>query len=313
MAQDTKTNSAKTNRTASRIISRDANGKFATGTGGIQTARKLNWKRFFPVIIVIALAGGALVYQSFAGSGLIRPVYDLRTYYPNNKLYKTQYLEGNDYIKSQPSRSVLWFEKQDQYTFRAYNSSPQNDQRRCNYDVLSWWPDQTLRYSETISECQNTKANKIVYDSVSPIILLPTTWKQDDPWKTSGKTTAKYYEKENGEYVLKCTGTNEYVGEILGIEKVTPTEQAIRWRTTQTTTWDSGSIVGKCYKGYKTRWQENYWLSNTLKAQGGGTTNGLRRTQGGNLDIATDRWDIWFDGWAILPKLAIDDTRPVKQ
>ncbi len=291
-------------------LKRDANGKFTTGSGGLLLIRRLNWKRIVPVLAIIGLAGGFLVYQSFATSGLIRPVYDLKSYYPNNKLYTTQYLEGNNYITEQPSRSVLWFERQDQYTFKMYNAAPQNSDRRCNYDILSWWPDKTLRYSQTVSECQNGKENKIVYDASSPIVLLPSTWKQGSPWKVTSKTSARYYEKENGKYVLKCTGTNNYVSEILGIEKVTPNEEAIRWRTTQTTSWGSGKVEGKCYQGYRTRWQENYWLSDTLKAQGGGTTKGLRRTQGGNLEVATGRWDIWFDGWAVLPKSAIDDTQP---
>lgn len=47
---------------------RDEEGKFATttGSGGLKALSKFNWKRVAPLIAVVALVGGVLVYQGFA-------------------------------------------------------------------------------------------------------------------------------------------------------------------------------------------------------------------------------------------------------
>ncbi len=49
---------------------RDEVGKFAptTGGGGLKSFKSFNWKRAFPLIAVIAVVGGFLVYQSFAAT-----------------------------------------------------------------------------------------------------------------------------------------------------------------------------------------------------------------------------------------------------
>jgi len=49
---------------------RDEVGKFAatTGSGGLKSIKSFNWKRAFPIIAVIAVVGGFLVYQSFAAT-----------------------------------------------------------------------------------------------------------------------------------------------------------------------------------------------------------------------------------------------------
>ncbi len=279
---------------------RDTQGKFASGRGGLRITKKWNLKRLLPIVMAIALVGGYLVFQSFGAPGT--KVYDLKSYYPNTEQYAQQYLEGNNYITGKPDRSVLWFEPQDDYTFKMYNAAPQNEDRRCNYDVLSWWPDNTLRYSETYSDCGRGGANKIVYNQTSPIIFLPSYWDSSKPWQLSGSTGAKYYEKDSlGRFVLKCTGTTNYQAKIIGIENVTPTEPAIRWQTIQTTKWETGAVPGKCTKGYTTRWQEDYWLTDKMKKQGGDFAKGLRRTKGGNLDVSGDSWDVWYDGWYTLP------------
>ncbi len=282
---------------------RDAQGKFTSGSGGTKVIKKLNFSRFLPIVVVVSLVGGFFVLRSFAA---FVPVYDLKSYYPNPQLSTKEYLEGNNYVTGSPQRSVLWFEQQDQYTFKMYNAAPQNADRRCNYDVLSWWPDSTLRYSETYNDCGSYTANKIVYDS--PIIFLPAKWDSRSPWQLSGQTTAKYYEKNlAGNLILKCTGTTNYVAKIYGLEKVTPNESAIRWRTTQTTYWQTGNVPGRCTQGYTTRWQEDYWLTDTLKTASGAGASGLRRTKGGNLDVPTATWDVWYDGWSKLPlKLTTD-------
>lgn len=45
---------------------RDNEGKFTSGSGGLRQLN-FNWKRALPVILVVALTGGFLVYRSFAG------------------------------------------------------------------------------------------------------------------------------------------------------------------------------------------------------------------------------------------------------
>lgn len=45
---------------------RDSEGKFTSGSGGLRQLN-FNWKRALPVILVVALTGGFLVYRSFAG------------------------------------------------------------------------------------------------------------------------------------------------------------------------------------------------------------------------------------------------------
>lgn len=47
---------------------RDSEGKFTSGSGGLKSHRNFDWKRVIPVVLVVALAGGFLVYRSFASS-----------------------------------------------------------------------------------------------------------------------------------------------------------------------------------------------------------------------------------------------------
>lgn len=54
---------------------RDQAGKFTAGSGGISTLKKLNWKRSLPVVVVVALVGGFLVFRSFAGQTLYKYQY----------------------------------------------------------------------------------------------------------------------------------------------------------------------------------------------------------------------------------------------
>lgn len=291
--------------TSSQQYKRDINGKFAGGTGGFAPRKKLELSRLLPTVIVTALVGGFLVFRSFAGgfNSSISPIYNLKLYYPNDSMAQSNYLEGFNYVSGKHDRSVLWFEKQDQWTYKMYNAAPQNADRRCNYDVLSWWDDQTLRYSETDHSCPGSTPNKIVYDS--PIIFLPEKWDSRRPWRYDGTSKATYYEKNNsGGYQLKCSGITTYTAKIIGLENITPREQGLRWQTTQFTKWETGSVPGKCSAGYQTRWREDYWLSTTLRKDGKDSSyTGLRRTKGGNLDTTVGSWDVWYDSWYKLPSL----------
>lgn len=218
---------------------------------------------------------------------------DLKSYYPNTNKYGNHYLEGFNHATGNPLRSVFWFEKVDQWSFKAYNSAPENPDARCNWDLLSWWDDGYLRYSQTHHDCPGSTPNDIYYDS--PIIFLPRYWKGGS-WKLTGESGAKYY--ENGQ--LRCTGTNRWTAEIIGWEEVAPKVKGIHWRSTQITTWDSGDVLGKCFAGYVTNWQEDNWLAK-IPNPSGNLEKALKRSKGGNLDTKSGNWDVWYDKWVKLP------------
>lgn len=56
-------------------LNRDDEGKFATttGGGGLSTRKNFNWKRAIPVIVIVTIVGGFMVYRSFATTGGVRP------------------------------------------------------------------------------------------------------------------------------------------------------------------------------------------------------------------------------------------------
>lgn len=47
---------------------RDEFGQFASGSGGLSATKHFNWKRAAPLVVVVALIGGFLVFKSFAGT-----------------------------------------------------------------------------------------------------------------------------------------------------------------------------------------------------------------------------------------------------
>ncbi len=253
-------------------------------------------KGFLVFSIILVILTPIITSQYLTISQHAAVVYDLKSYYPNTDFFKNYYLEGKNYINSQsPTRSVLWFEQQDQWTFKMYNSAPEDVNKKCHYDQLSWWDDGFLRYVKTHDECPGQIPNEIVYDP--PIIFLPRTWDSSTPWSFSGQSNAKYY--QNG--VVVCEGTNSYKAEIIGLEQIAPNEQGIHWKTTQNTSWASGSVPGGCSAGYTTQWQEDYWLTDILPTQNSGAAKALKRSNGGNKGVASDSWDIWFDSWKLLP------------
>ncbi|MCB9821932.1 hypothetical protein H6801_01000 [Candidatus Nomurabacteria bacterium] len=79
--------SKKTNKTLTQNLfkkqsgpNRDEEGKFAAkstigGDGGLANMKRINWTRFFPLVILVALAGGALVYISSAATNAGNAVY----------------------------------------------------------------------------------------------------------------------------------------------------------------------------------------------------------------------------------------------
>lgn len=50
---------------------RDELGQFSTGSGGLASIKRLKWARIVPVVVVVALVGGFLVYRGFASGALL--------------------------------------------------------------------------------------------------------------------------------------------------------------------------------------------------------------------------------------------------
>jgi len=57
---------------------RDEEGRFATGSGGLLSSKKFDFKRALPMVAVVALVGGYFVYQSFAGVALYAYQYSIQ-------------------------------------------------------------------------------------------------------------------------------------------------------------------------------------------------------------------------------------------
>lgn len=91
---------------------RDEEGKFATtGGGGLKSMKKLNWKRAFPLIAVIALVGGFLVFQSFAATST-NSQYNCRIWARDNGA-------NFDYVGSKSNVHGIWINKIYQMTFKV--------------------------------------------------------------------------------------------------------------------------------------------------------------------------------------------------
>jgi hypothetical protein len=228
---------------------------------------------------------------------------DLRDYYPNLALYRTQYLRGYNYVTSPPSYAVLWFEQKDSSTFLQHNGAPGDEQASCNTDYLSWWDDGFLRYVRTVNSCGAHTTDIDYMTQNDPIILLPQSW-DGRPWSFSSSSPAVYTVDGHP----ACSGTNAWTAQVLGVEQMAPGDYGLHFRTTQTLTlrvdpaFDWSTFDGGSPCAPTTHWQEDYWLVQDLPIDGGGTTKGLKRTQGGDLDVTTyPAWNIWMDEWAALP------------
>jgi hypothetical protein len=219
---------------------------------------------------------------------------DLRSYYPNAAHDVTQYLSGHNYLPdpAHPTLSVLWFEAQDAYTYRMYNSDPASIHARCHWDQLTWWPDGYLRYVKTVDTC--TGSPVVTNFTAAPIIFLPQRWDGVTPWTLAG--SAQVTHSVDG--LIRCIGTTVWLAQILGWEQLTPRDHAIHWRTTQVTTWTNGT--GDCEPGTAVRWREDYWLTNALPSPVG-AAKGLKRASGGNVDSTIGNWDVWMNAWVSLP------------
>ena len=245
-------------------------------------------KKLLEVLAVVAVMTASLATgttsvraSSFAGD-------DLRAYYPSVPAYQTEYLQGYNYVTSPQRYAVLWFQRQDQYTFLQHNGAPGGPQASCNTDYLSWWSDHFLRYVRTINSC-GAQTTDIDYGGQgNPIILLPESW-DGRAWSLGGTSPAAY--RINGQTV--CTGTNAWRAQIFGVEQMAPGEFGLHWRTTQTLTMAGQPCAPT------THWQEDYWLVQDLPSPTG-PQKGLKRTQGGDLDTTYPAWNIWMDAWTRL-------------
>lgn len=229
---------------------------------------------------------------------------DLREYYPNPQLYENYYLEGmNNRVIGSPVRSVIWFSKENSEgtIFKQYNYGPEDAQKDCHWDLLSW-DGGFLNYSETYDGCDTN--DKTVSFS-TPIQFLPRYWDDSGTWTRSGTTTQTTTKFDGSP---GCVGTNNWTSTILGKETVASGVQAIHWRTEQTIDWTSGDDSPNCVHDSTTNWQEDIYLADSIAVNnytGLSSAPGLYRTVGGNLDTFTGTglhdWDITMSHWALLP------------
>lgn len=235
-------------------------------------------------MIKVLLSTMLLVVQPVAASEVLAgadvvaraPTYDLASFYPNASMaFNGYYLNGYNHNSSPPSRSVLWFENMSSGRFRMYNSLPGE---RCHFDELTWQSRQ-LVYSKTYHRCEGA-----VHESTysPPIVFIPRQW-SGTSWSRTGESQVT--QRLDGAIV--CTGTNKWKAQIIGWIDIAPGERGIHWRSTQTTTWKSGSCAP-----WTTRWQEDYVMSTSIA----GGAPGLKRSIGGNLDGGFN-WDVWMDRW----------------
>lgn len=240
----------------------------------------------------------------FASQSVSAATIDLKSYYPNFDLMNNYYLEGtNNRIEGSPTRSVLWFGEVDGDPdgFKQYNYAPEDAQKDCHWDRLSWAGDE-LNYHQTYDGC-DTNDKDVTFST--PIQLLPRYWDDTDSWTTSGSTT-QTTTKLNGD--PGCVGTNEWTATILGYVTVSPGVQAIHYRTEQSVLWSSGDDLPYCAGETTTNWQEDYYLVDNIAVtdyDGVTSAPGLFRTVGGNLDTYQEDgiydWDITMANWELLP------------
>jgi hypothetical protein len=221
---------------------------------------------------------------------------DLSQYYPDMSTSGAYYLEGPNYRRpSSPTDAVLWFEVQDNASFKQYNSGPASSTSRCHWDQLRW-SSKLLTYSETRDQCQGVD-NDIVYSPA--IAYMPKDW-DGQPWSLSGSSNAVYHDRGS----LVCQGTSQWLAEVVR-DFITPGAPAIHVRATITTSWSWGTDPSGCGAGSTTHWQEDYYLRLVPIAGSTLAAPALTRTVGGNLDTFNRTgvwdWDIWFDHWQQLP------------
>ena len=89
----------------------------------------------FLVILLFGIAGASHNNNS----------YDLRSAWPNISKFKSDYLEGNNWVSGSPERSVLWFEYdeglkagQGGVPLVQHNWGPEDTQGDCNSDHMHW-------------------------------------------------------------------------------------------------------------------------------------------------------------------------------
>ncbi len=270
----------------------------STGFSGIET--------LVLVVVVGIISGiGYSVWQRSANTNPdtqaeSKSVADFSRFYPNTGMYKTKYLNGNNYVTTPASWAVLWFgDIKSTGQYKMYNSNPAGSDARCNWDQFAWTRT-SLQYSRTRNTCGTTNSD-IQYSPA--IAYLPRTW-DGKAFKKSGTSVATYFESGR----LKCAGTNSWIAEI----SADPVElssgvMATHVRSTQTTSWSSGpgSKTTGCKPGEKSRYQENLYFVTDLPIYGSqNVAPGLKRSVGGSLDFYAQRgwdWDIWFDNWKQLP------------
>lgn len=273
--------------------------------------KKLGYNGFSPIetlvlVVVVGIISG-LGYSVWQKQATTNPdtqaesksVTDFSRFYPNTGMYKTNFLNGNNYVGNTPSWAVLWFgDIKSNGDYKMYNSNPAGSDARCNWDQFRWTVS-SLQYSRTRNTC-NTDTD-IRYSPA--IAYLPRSW-NGKAFKKSGTSGATYYESGR----LKCVGTNKWIAEIFANPvELSAGVNATHVRSSQTTTWTSGvgSTKTGCKPGETSRYQENlYFVTDLPIYDSQNVALGLKRSVGGSLDFYAQRgwdWDIWFDNWKKLP------------
>lgn len=249
-----------------------------------------NHEALWAFIIVFALIGGYALSRSSAA------VNSLASYYPDTPRYLAgYYLEGVNYEGANaPSRSVLWFKNETNGYFKQYDYAPYGS---CHWDQLQW-SGGYLKYTETNDQCGGND-NQVV---LSPIIFMPASWASGNSWRDTGKSNETHY--DHGRVV--CRGSNSWNSKVLGWEQIDSNTKAIHTQTNEFTTWTYGSAKYGCVVGQTQWWQENFYLTPSLKIAGTNSyEGGLKRSMGGNANNykATGHWDwnVWFTYWNKLP------------
>ena len=253
-------------------------------------SKGLDKRSYLPFVLAFAVVGGYAIFRSFA-AGIT-----LSNYYPDQNRYQAgYYLNGNSYADPQhPVWSVLWFQSQGGGAFKQFNSAPYD---QCHWDLLAW-TSVGLTYTKTHDQCGSNN-NEVVF---SPgITYMPQSWNSTN-WMITGSSKTTYYNSGR----LVCSGTNSWSSKIIGWEQMAPNVRGLHVQNNQQISWTYGKDPSGCATGYTTKWQENFYLVDSLPIAASTTTDkALKRIVGGNLDNynKTGHWDydVWFDAWQKLP------------
>lgn len=181
---------------------RDAEGKFTAGSGGLLNTKRFQWSRIIPLILIVALAGGYLVFRSFAASG-DKYVFSKRTRTGSSVSWSlvSGTASGQQFVKNGSYGRLL-----DKHPRRDFVASYQIGSGSFVYSVDS----KNTKYlfdntKDTNNTCQdNQTITKYVTDA---------SFRSDDPGSGLPRLIyAKVY--------VKCAGKGSYSGPVVKTELI---------------------------------------------------------------------------------------------